>query len=105
MSTERAAFEYDVVVKGLFGRNRKAKLGIFKIVRTETKLDPSEVLAKALEICKTEKVKPGAFVTVREQPGTVSDYGDGLTSFSFMCFSDIKLGSGWVSEDGTLKLS
>jgi hypothetical protein len=102
MADERKAYEYSVVVKGLYGRNRKPKLGVFKIARTEEQLSAEVVIARAKDVLRAEKVKPGAYVCVEEQPGTVSDYGDGLTSFSFMVFSEVKLACGWVNADGTL---
>lgn len=100
--TETPAFVYQVVVKGVYGRNRKAKLGIFKLAQTSEPMSHDVVKAKAMEAIRAEKVKPGAFVSVEEQPGTVSDYGDGLTSFSFMLFSETKIVAGWLTPEGTL---
>ena len=112
MANETPAYEYSITLKGLWGRNRTPKFRSIKIARSETKIEDIKVaITKTLEICKREKVKPGCFVAIIEQPGIITDYGDptgtglGIKSFTFETLSHTTLASGWVSEDGTLNLS
>ena len=85
----RKVLTYTLYVAGIFGRNRTAKRKGFKMAEVpETEAIDAETLAIRARVMVAElKVKPGAKVSVYENPETVEDRGDGIQVRTFMCFA------------------
>ena len=92
METKREVLTYSLAVRGVFGRNRKSKFEMFTLAKHQAEPLPLEQLMAMMRAKLVEmKVKPGAKVSVREQPMTleVREMGERTyTVESFMCFSD-----------------
>jgi hypothetical protein len=95
---EKKGFKYCLTIKGVFGRNRKAKFEVFSLVaRTEEQKPLDAVMPLANAMLAHIKAKPGAVYKVTETPITWGESGNGISFESFMMFSGVTLAQGVVS--------
>jgi len=97
--TKKQVFEYRLHVKGVFGRNRKAKVQSFPILDSDVSIRGIDISGPAVKVLGEVKPKPGCQYKVIETPVTIekSTYdGRTVTSRSFMMFSGIVIDQGTV---------
>ena len=89
MKTQQG-FEYSLLVKGIYGRNRKIKFKSFPIFPEYIKRDDAKVLEYALAMLDKLNLKEGGLYAVIEQP-TEFQETDGVTFKAVTLFSDRKI--------------
>jgi hypothetical protein len=89
---KREVISYYVVVKGVFGRNRTAKLQVFDLLQDCDPMDlpPQDMVeTMMMDLLGRIKLKRGVAV-LKEQPETIEDMGE-FKSRCYVVFSDTKL--------------
>jgi hypothetical protein len=93
MSQETKAFQYDLQVKGVWGRNRSVKFTSVRLAVVPEALPDDAVVGRARTLAATLKLKRASLAVV-EYPATISDYGNGLQSVCLAITQGRKI-AGW----------
>jgi hypothetical protein len=99
--TETKVTEYQLVLKGIFGRNRKVKLEVIRLVDVPVgspAISDSVLQSMVADKLRANKAKPGLRWSVDATEVTISrTEGSPFVSRSFMMFTGVRVASGEVS--------
>jgi hypothetical protein len=94
----KKVLSYDLLLNGVYGRNRKSKRVSLHICDSETKLDPKDLSPKAASVLAAAKPKSGCLYKVVETPTDVTRHvgsdGTAWAVRTFLMFSGVTVDQG-----------